>query len=232
MKEKFDNIVLNIPHSSILGLFGKFSGWKYNANLLNKAIKDTDWHTDFIFHSDRENVHSVVFNWCRYVVDVERLENDPLEKEGHGIIYEGIDGFERNLEDKDRWMLMELRQRYLQHIAHFINEKTLLLDCHSFNNNVAPDVDICIGYNEDWSKPDDETIKGIVKIFTEAGYRVGINRPYSNSLTPKAKCEYKSIMIEVNKKLYLHNGIEINVDTKYAPKLQNTIKKVYDFVLG
>ena len=35
-----------------------------------------------------------------------------------------------------------------------------------------------------------------------------------------------------NKKLYLRNGIEINVDTKYAPKLSSTIKKVYDFVLG
>lgn len=231
MGNNFDNIVLNIPHSSILGLFSEFGGWKYNANLLNKAIKDTDWHTDFIFHSDRDNVHSVVFNWCRYVVDVERLQNDPLEKEGRGIIYEGIDGFERNLKDKNRWMLMELRQRYLQHISHFINEKTLLLDCHSFNNDIAPDVDICIGYNEDWSKPDDETIKGICKIFTDAGYRVGLNRPYGNSLTPTTDCKYKSVMIEVNKKLYLRNGIEINVDTKYAPKLQNTIKKVYDFIL-
>lgn len=231
MKEKFDNIVLNIPHSSILGLFSKFGGWKHNANLLNKAIKDTDWHTDFIFHSDRDNVHSVVFNWCRYVVDVERLENDPLENEGRGIIYSGDDTFERNVTNKATNVLLEMRNRYLNYISRFITEKTLLVDCHSFNNELAPDVDICIGYNEDWSKPEQETIDGIVKIFTDAGYRVAINNPYSNSLTPKAKREYKSIMVEVNKKLYLRNGIEINVDTKYAPKLQNTIKKMYDFVL-
>ena len=39
-------------------------------------------------------------------------------------------------------------------------------------------------------------------------------------------------MIEVNKKIYLRNNNEINVDTLYAPKLSNTIKKVYDFVLS
>lgn len=231
MKEKFNDIVLNIPHSSILGLFSEFGGWKYNANLLNKVIKDTDWHTDFIFHSDKENVHSVVFNWSRYVVDVERLENDPLENEGRGIIYCGDETFERNVSAKVKNILLEMRNRHLGYISRFITEKTLLVDCHSFNSELAPDVDICIGYNEDWSKPNDETIKGICKIFTDAGYCVGLNRPYSNSLTPMTNCKYKSVMIEVNKRLYLRNGIEINVDTKYAPKLQNTIKKVYDFIL-
>ena len=231
MKKKFDNIVLNIPHSSIQGLFSKVSGWAYNANLLNKAIKDTDWHTDFIFHSNIEKVHPVIFEWSRYVVDVERLENDPLEKEGYGMIYDLNNGFKRNLTEKDKEMLFEMRNKHLQNVSDLITEKTILIDCHSFNNEIAPDVDICIGFNEDASKPDKEIIDGICNIFKENGYNVDINNPYGNPLTPKAKYEYKSIMIEINKKLYLRNGVELNVDTIYAPKLQNTIKKVYDFLL-
>ena len=127
---------------------------------------------------------------------------------------------------------MALRKDFLDSISRELTDTTLLIDCHSFNNEIAKDVDICIGFNEDWSKPDDNVIIGITSIFAAAGYKVKFNNPYSNSITPKSDSLYKSIMIEVNKKIYLRNNNEINVDTLYAPKLSNTIKKVYDFVLS
>ena len=71
--------------------------------------------------------------------------------------------------------------------------------CHSFPSHLS-DVDICIGYNEDRSKPCKETIETAVNIFEDAGYKVGINHPYSNSETPDCPFHYKSMMIEVNKK--------------------------------
>ena len=43
----------------------------------------------------------------------------------------------------------------------------------------------------------------IKEYFEKAGYNVGINSPYSNSLTPPSEYEYKSFMIEVNKSIYL-----------------------------
>lgn len=229
----FNKIVLNIPHSSINGVFINGSGWSYNANLLNSVMKETDWHTDFIFSDTREEVVPFIFNYHRFLVDVERLENDPLENEGRGILYTNVNGHLRDGLDKDKCeQLMNLRKEYLNSISQELTDSTLLIDCHSFNNDVAKDIDICIGFNNDESKPNKEVINGIASIFTSAGYKVAFNKPYSNSITPKSECTYKSIMIEVNKKLYLKNGNEINVDTKYAPKLSDTIKKVYDFVLS
>lgn len=229
----FNKIVLNIPHSSINGVFINGSGWSYNANLINSVMKETDWHTDFIFSDTREEVIPFIFNYSRFLVDVERLENDPLEKEGRGILYTNVNGHLRDYLDKDKCeQLMNLRKEYLNSISQELTDSTLLIDCHSFNNDVAKDIDICIGFNNDGSKPNEEVINGIASIFRLAGYKVVFNKPYSNSITPKSECTYKSIMIEVNKKLYLKNGNEINVDTKYAPKLSDTIKKVYDFVLS
>jgi hypothetical protein len=65
------------------------------------------------------------------------------------------------------------------------------------------DVDICIGYNEDWSKPNKETIELAVNLFEDCGYKVGINEPYSNSETPDCSFTYQSMMLEVNKKAYM-----------------------------
>ena len=47
--KKYNKIVLNIPHSSFNGIISNNGGWKPNANLINQAIKETDWHTDFLF---------------------------------------------------------------------------------------------------------------------------------------------------------------------------------------
>ena len=68
------------------------------------------------------------------------------------------------------------------------------------------DVDICIGYNEDWSKPSHEVIDMAVNPFMDKGYKVGVNYPYSNSETPDCDFGYHSLMLEVNKKTYLKPG--------------------------
>ena len=81
----------------------------------------------------------------------------------------------------------------------------LLLDCHSFPSELS-DIDICIGYNEDWSKPNKETIELAVNLFEDNGYKVGINEPYSNSETPVCPFDYHSMMLEVNKKVYMEPG--------------------------
>ena len=92
----YTKIVLNIPHSSISGIFGDGSGWAYDARLINSAMKETDWHTDFIFSSaDNPNIVPCIFPFSRFLVDVERLDNDDLESEGRGIIYTDVDGCKR-----------------------------------------------------------------------------------------------------------------------------------------
>ena len=81
----------------------------------------------------------------------------------------------------------------------------MLLDCHSFPEEMG-DVDICIGFNEDWSKPAKETIDMAVNHFLDHGFSVGVNEPYSNSETPQCNFRYHSLMLEINKRVYLKPG--------------------------
>ena len=85
----------------------------------------------------------------------------------------------------------------------FINEVVFrLTDWHSFPEDMG-DVDVCIGFNEDWSKPDKELVEWAANLVEENGYLVGINDPYSNSEAPVCRFAYQSMMLEVNKRVYL-----------------------------
>ena len=51
--------------------------------------------------------------------------------------------------------------------------------------------------------PNRETIEFAVNLFEDNGYKVGSNEPYSNSETPDCPFIYQSMMLEVNKKVYM-----------------------------
>ena len=112
----------------------------------------------------------------------------------------------------------------------------LLIDCHSFsslpnllNNNPPSDIDICIGYNEDLTRPNKVTIGNIVQYFRSQGYKVGINEPFSNSKTFSIPTEYNSVMIEVNKKLYMdEHTLEKNEGFN---RLKDDIQSLYEILL-
>ena len=113
--------------------------------------------------------------------------------------------------------------------------KTLLIDCHSFSalpnllNSNPPDVDICIGYNDDDTCPNKVVIGNIVQHFKSKGYKVGINEPFSNSKTFAVPVEYHSVMIEVNKRLYIdEHTIE---KTEGFEKLKQDIQSLYGTLL-
>ena len=73
-------------------------------------------------------------------------------------------------------------------------------------------------------------IEYIKDLFSSHGYKVGINDPYSNSITPKSKFDYKSVMIEVNKRCYMdENTLALNADYY---KIGNLIQKMYRHFLG
>lgn len=108
---------------------------------------------------------------------------------------------EQNLLGLWKWHQRRLRSQ--------LSEGALLLDCHSFPEELS-DVDICIGFNEDWSKPSQTTIEMAVNHFMDCGYKVGVNTPYSNSETPDCPFKYHSMMLEINKRAYLQsNSIQL-----------------------
>ncbi len=200
MKGRYPHILLNIPHASIGGLHN--AGWADYGKLSESVLYLTDWHTDWLFDQGQPNVAAVAAYLSRFVVDCERLENDPMEKNGQGILYTDFDGNHRTITPEQNKTLMDYYQAHKQKLHDNLTPNTLLLDCHSFPSDKS-DVDICIGYNDDWSKPDDETLQTVKNTFEKAGYSVAFNSPYSNSMAPAMPFKYQSMMIELNKRTYM-----------------------------
>ena len=200
------NIVLNIPHSSVNGLFDRDIGkWQRNALFINDCVnKWTDWYTDMLFSTDNPHVNQVVFPYSRFVCDAERLVEDPFEEIGQGIIYTYYEDYKRGyLSDKGRETLMNLWRKHQSRLVDSMDGKgSVIIDCHSFPSKLG-DCDICIGHNNDWSY-DERLVSMVVDEFMKNGYTVKVNEPYGNSITPKANFQYKSLMIEVNKRVYMN----------------------------
>ena len=236
-ERRYHNILLHIPHSSAIfpnESKTRFDNLDYEERLL------IDYYTDELFIPTKEDhrISNVVFPYCRLYCDVERLINDPLEKEGLGISYS-------RWVDKDKYSQI-LRSFSTIHsvfklYADFHIEASmkllaligsnLVIDCHSFSslpnllNPNPPDIDICIGYNDDETCPNKVVIGNIVQHFKSQGYKVGINEPFCNSKTFSVPVKYHSVMIEINKRLYMdENSLEKNDNFTH---LHQTIESLY-----
>ena len=230
------NIVLNIPHASINGVFDpKYGGWPCNQYFVNNCLNRwTDWYTDFLFLplSEQKDVSMVVFPYSRFVCDAERLENDPLEEKGQGIIYKEYGNHKRNVmtekQIKETLRLWEQHQKSLK--KHIKSPNTVLIDCHSFPSDLS-DCNICIGHNDDWSY-NGKVVNGIVKIFKGMGYTVEINKPFSNSITPQMPFPYTSIMIEVNKRVYMNEKtLRLEYSALKWMRWSGTLRRIYEFLM-
>ena len=222
---QYKRIVLNEPHASVEGLYdNQLSFWNIDERFINDIVlKWTDWHTDFLFHGYRgENVKIVRFPYSRFIVDAERLWDDPLEQNGQGIVYKQFEGYTRTVPKENEKRLLGLWHWHQQRLRDNLCEGALLLDCHSFPSEMS-DVDICIGYNEDWSKPSKDTIELAVCLFEDSGYKVGINEPYSNSETPDCPFNYQSMMLEINKNAYMEEG---TIRLRKNPIFKNNVREL------
>ena len=196
-----NRIVLNIPHSSTLFPNQRdLEAWP--LAIQQHIDRWTDWFTDVIFDSDDPRVVPIVFPFSRFYCDVERLINDPLESQGQGIFYKRFDYLYRQWSKDDKDIAMYWYHWHIDRLSEaIINSNTLLIDCHSFPDDLS-NVEICIGLNDDWSCPSRDMINLVVSHFRQRGYRTEINTPYSNSITPPKAFQYMSLMIEVNKMIY------------------------------
>ena len=93
-------------------------------------------------------------------------------------------------------------------------------------------VDICSGFNNDWSY-DGYTVDLIKLMFEKSGYRVVHNDPYSGSITPPADFPYKSVMIEVNKRVYMdENLILLNRKSRQWMRWFGCLNRIYNSLLN
>ena len=238
-KEQYTNLLLHIPHSSTL--FPSISKHSF-FDLNSEERLLIDYYTDNLFVPSQESYHiaSMVFPYCRLYCDVERLINDPLEKDGLGIAYHRRIGTS-SFNNRSFSSLREAFPLYADFHAMMskklveLGDDTLLIDCHSFSNlpnllnSNPPDIDICIGYNDDETCPDKVVTGNIAQYFRSRGYKVGINTPFSNSKTFAVPVEYHSVMIEVNKRLYMNE--QTLEKTEGFNKLMQDIELLYDMIL-
>lgn len=239
----YEGILLHIPHSSIS--FPDDSHYSF-LDLDGEEKLLIDYYTDelFVTREQKWNISSVVFPYCRLYCDVERLVNDPLEYSGLGISYHRlVDSDDLPFEERSFSTLSEAFHYYADFHAEVskkmvdmtIMNKILLIDCHSFSalpnllNPTPPDIDICIGYNDDETCPSMNTIGNIVRFFESFGYKVGINEPFSNSKTFPVPVMYHSVMIEINKRLYMNE--ETLEKNEHFYRLHQILQELYSMVL-
>jgi len=212
-------VILHVPHTG-LELPAKYLGdiLVPDETLRQNVFHDADMFVDQLF--DVEGVASVIPQFSRYACDVERFRDDSEELEsrrGRGLFYTHFqDG------RQFRQVNFQLRQRvlaelYEPHHACFTQgvENKLqayglccIIDCHSFPDATGYP-DFCIGTdNFHTSAAMREQLQNFIE---QAGFGVQANFPYAGSIVPMTYYQkdgrVQSIMIEVNKRLYMDESI-------------------------
>lgn len=221
-------IIYHLPHSSTKIPEEFLVDFSCNTDKLQKTnLLLTDLYVDDFFSTITSSTKGLRFNYSRLIVDVERFldaRKELLSAKGMGAFYthnqigEQIRKPSDNLTKKLLPLYMSHHQELHDLVASQLKQynQCLILDLHSFASQPLPyeldqrkdRPDICIGY-EDFHKPK-ELAAILSRKFKQLGYRVAINHPFTGSIVPMAYYQtdsrVKSIMIEVNKKLYLNEA--------------------------
>jgi N-formylglutamate amidohydrolase len=220
-------VIYHIPHSSRnIPQDIRPSIVLSDADLKKEMDKMTDAFTDELFAYSVPDEQKTVFPVSRLTLDPERFLDDdkePMARLGMGVIYTHTsDGRQLRhppaLEERNAL----IRRFYHPHhkkfessvcasIQHF--GQCLIIDCHSFPSQPLPyesdqnsrRPDICIG--SDAFHTSKQIEREAVAAFAAMGFDVDVNRPFSGTIVPMAhynkEKRVQSIMIEINRKLYM-----------------------------
>tara|TARA_Y100000385_G_scaffold25800_1_gene24591 strand:+ start:392 stop:1135 length:744 start_codon:yes stop_codon:yes gene_type:complete len=218
-------LILHIPHSS--NKIPLKEGYILKEKVLeNEVLKLTDWHTEDLYSA--KNCESIIFEFSRIFCDPERFSDDsrePMAKVGMGALYEKTDDGEIMRVISKELRSKILNEYYFEHHSKLndavkeqlkLNNRALILDCHSFpdipmkrsQHKIVPRPDFNIGTDKF------HTPKRLIDIstdfFKQKKFTLGIDYPFSGSIVPmeyyKKDKKVESIMLEINRKLYLKEG--------------------------
>lgn len=212
-------MILHIPHASTNTLDCQIK------NKQRELLRMTDHFTDDLYtHKDATRV---VFGLSRLICDVERFEDDAQESMnefGMGVCYTK-DTNGKVLREVSKEEKKQLIQNYYRPHHNALTKaidmelqkegSALVIDCHSFPdkayyfnqdfNQARPD--ICIG-TDDFHTPK-ALMQEVKQFFLSKGYTVQVDSPYAGTMVPlkqyKKNKNVHSIMIEINRKLYMDN---------------------------
>lgn len=219
------SLILHIPHASTIIPFR--DGYLVDDDTLRaEQLALTDWHTDDLFANEHDI--AVVAPFSRIFCDPERFTDDAQEvmsRYGMGVCYTHTDAGQemRRIDAEQRERI--LNDHYRPHHERLsaavrnalqIHGRATIIDCHSFpagplhrDLDQAPErPDYNIGTDAFHTPP--ELVEAASAYFAQQGQSLWVDRPYSGSLVP---AEYyhreprvRSIMLEVNRALYLQPG--------------------------
>lgn len=246
-------IVANIPHSSIaIPQDIRESLLLNEPELEQELLCMTDRYVDELFACIGEiGGVAIKFSNSRLVLDPERFLDDEKEvmaSRGMGVIYlktsKGHD-LRKTLSEQDRDKLIErfykpYHKAIEQETAYMLERfgKCLVIDCHSFSSKPLPHEpnqeqdrpDICLG-TDTFHTPDKVT-ETMEASFRKAGLTSKRNIPFEGTYVPlkylNNNARVSSIMVEVNRKLYMDEATgEKNGDfLRIKEIIDNTVKSL------
>lgn len=221
----------------------KAAAEKRKEAIEKELLAMTDWYTDELF--DQGIGKAIIAPVSRLVCDTERFshdENETMAQRGMGFCYKS-GSKKQEIKDYDRDYQDEILWRYYapHHIAltDAVSEalsasgNALIVDCHSFSPEPLPyepdqdaeRPDICIGTDDYHTAP--ELAEFAMHFFKSRGYSVDFNKPYDGTIVPlkyyRKDKSVQSIMIEVNRKLYLRPGTN-----EKSPMFKTIQKNLFD----
>jgi N-formylglutamate deformylase len=230
-------LILHIPHSSVNIPFR--DGYIVSDEILQSEIlKLTDWHTEDLFHSDEDAM--IIAPFSRIFCDPERFPDDEQEvmaQFGMGVLYEKTDNGDimRIVTPELRKMILEeYYWKHHQRLNKAVNRqleqynKAVIVDCHSYpeipierslvKTSFRPDFNI----GTDTYHTPQKLIDISVEFFKQKEYSLGIDLPYSGSIVPlehyQKNKDVQSIMLEINRKLYLKENTSEKSDNYETTK--------------
>lgn len=236
-KDKMQKIILHIPHSSTI--IPDKRGFVVNKQVLKALIhKLTDWYTDELFYFKKGVTVKAEFS--RIFCDVERFANDADEimaSRGMGVLYTKDENSKIIREVSKELKESILTEYYSKHHSKLyiavqsqltINNRALILDCHSFPNKPFNNAIDKTSFRPDFNIGTDsfhtpkELVEAAQNYFDESEYSLRVDAPYSGSIVPmefyRKNKNVHSIMLEVNRSLYM-NEITLEKNDNF-----NTIK--------
>jgi len=241
--------LIHLPHSGIQIPIEYIDDYLLTKEELEKNIYQyCDIYTDELFATLYEAFGGVKNSYSRLFFDPERFGNDE-DEEMHkrfqlGWFYENAILEKKQLRiNKNKALIRDFYDKHHKKLNKLTHEKLekhdkcTVIDCHSFSNErywfhdknlELPD--ICIGFED--MHVDYHLVNIIKNEFS--GYNVKINTPYAGSLVPtdywQKDKRVKSVMIEINKKLYLEsdNITKSKNYTKIKQKMDNILVNLTD----
>lgn len=233
----YQNIVLHIPHSStVVPEYLEKQHRDAVRPLRENSFNLVDYYTDSLFLPDKSLlcIHSIVAPYLRTLVDMERMTDEPLEAQGFGIVSKlALDLYGEAFRKQALCWYKEYHRSAMIKLNAL--KKPLLIDCHSFSAlptplcECPPNIEICIGWNEDETRPTQTVLDLVISYFANLGYSVGLNEPFSNSKTFPGATNYHSLMIEMNKRCYMNE--ESLEKTNGFIKLHTDLQDLYRLLL-